>query len=305
MIVENESQLTSAVLEVMARTPDPRLREITTALVRHLHAFVSEVRLSEHEFREAIAHIAALGQETTDSHNEVVLAAGALGVSTLVCLLNNGSGGQTGAVAETSANLLGPFWRLGSPLIENGGSLIRSDTPGPAMLVDAIVKDTAGRPVAGAEVDVWHSSPVGLYENQDLEQAEMNLRGRFVTDACGRFWFWSVKPAGYPVPIEGTVGKLFKAQGRRNYRPAHVHALIYKEGYKTIPAQVYVDGDPDLETDCQFGVTRALVGRYVRHDEPAPRPGIESPWYRLDYTFTIEPGEARWPRPPITDKVAP
>ena len=298
MIIVNEQQVTEAALAVMARTPDPRLREITTALVKHLHAFVREVKLTEHEFREAVAHIAALGQETTDSHNEVVLAAGALGVSTLVCLLNNGNSGQT----ETSANLLGPFWRLGSPHVENGGSLIRSDTPGPAMHVDAVVKDTSGRPVAGAEVDVWHSSPVGLYENQDPEQAEMNLRGRFTTDQDGRFSFWSVKPAGYPIPIDGTVGKLIKAQGRHNFRPAHLHALIYKEGYKTIPAQVYVSDDPDIDNDCQFGVTKALIGRYVRHDEPAPRDGIASPWYRLDYTFTIEPGEARWPRPPITDK---
>lgn len=300
MIIENERQVTDAVLEVMARTPDPRLREIMSSLVKHLHAFVRDVKLSEHEFREAIAHIAKMGQETNDNHNEVVLAAGALGVSTLVCLLNNGSNGQT----ETSANLLGPFWRLGSPRIENGGTLIRSPTPGPAMLVDAVVQDTSGRPVAGAVVDVWHSSPVGLYENQDPEQAEMNLRGRFVTDESGRFWFWSVKPAGYPVPVTGTVGKLFKAQARPNLRPAHLHALIYKEGYKTIPAQVYVSDDPVLETDSQFGVTKALIGTYVRHDEPAPKAGIASPWYRLDYTFTIEPGEARWPRPPITDKVA-
>lgn len=298
MIIADEQQVTEAALAVMNETPDPRLRGITTALVKHLHAFVREVKLTEHEFREAIAHIAALGQETTHSHNEVVLAAGALGVSTLICLLNNGNNGQT----ETSANLLGPFWRLGSPVVENGGSLIRSDTPGPAMFVDARVQDTGGRPVAGAEVDVWHSSPVGLYENQDPEQAEMNLRGKFVTDQEGRFSFWSVKPAGYPIPIEGTVGKLIKAQGRRHFRPAHLHALIYKEGYKTIPAQVYVSDDPDIDNDCQFGVTRALIGRYVLHDEPAPRAGIASPWYRLDYTFTIEPGEARWPRPPITDK---
>ena len=299
MIIADEQQVTEAALDVMAKTPNPRMREITMALVKHLHAFVREVRLSEHEFREAIAHIAALGQETTESHNEVVLAAGALGVSTLVCLINNGNSGQT----ETSANLLGPFWRLGSPVVENGGSLIRSDTPGPAMFVNGVVKDTSGKRVAGAEVDVWHSSPVGLYENQDPDQAEMNLRGKFTTDKEGRFWFWSVKPAGYPVPINGTVGKLFKAQGRRNYRPAHLHALIYKDGFKTIPAQIYVSDDPDIDNDCQFGVTKALIGQYVRYDGPAPKDGIASPWYRLDYTFTIAPGEARWPRPPITDKV--
>jgi catechol 1,2-dioxygenase len=108
-----------------------------------------------------------------------------------------------------------------------------------------------------------------------------------------------VKPAGYPVPIDGVVGQLIKAQGRRNYRPAHLHALIYKPGFKTISAQVYVPDDPDLERDCQFGVTRNLIGDFVRHDEPPPKPGLAAPWYSLDYTFVIEPGEARWPQAPI------
>jgi len=295
VIIANEQQVTEAVLAVMGRTPDPRLREIMTALVQHLHAFIRQVKLTEREFQEAVAIINSFGQQTTVSHNEAVMMAGSLGVSTLVCLLNNGARSQT----ETSANLLGPFWRMHSPRVENGGSLIRSETPGPALYVDAVVQDTEGRPVAGAEVDVWHSSPVGLYENQDPEQAEMNLRGKFTTDIDGRFWFWSVKPAGYPIPIDGTVGRLLKAQGRRHYRPAHLHALIYKEGFKTIPAQVYVDDDPDIANDPQFGVTRHLLARYVRHDGPAPKPGVMSPWYRLDYTFTIEPGEARLPRPPI------
>src|SRR6478609_8434770 len=234
MIIENQASVTDAVLEAFSRTADPRLREILAALVRHLHGFVREVRLTEREFQEATRIIAALGQRTTDSHNEVVLMAGSLGVSPLVCLLNNGDHGQT----ETSQSLLGPFWRLNSPRVANGGSIVRSDTPGAALFVSARVEDQAGRPVAGAEVDVWHSSPIGLYENQDPEQAEMNLRGKFTTDAEGRFWFRSVVPAGYPIPIDGPVGRLLTAQGRQEYRPAHLHALIFKEGYKTLISQV-------------------------------------------------------------------
>ena len=134
-----------------------------TALVRHLHDFVREVRLTEAEFQAAMGLLVALGQQTTDEHNEAVLMAGSLGVSALVCLLNNGNHGTT----ETAANLLGPFWRLNSPPTENGGSIVRSPTPGPALFVHATVSDEAGRPVAGAEVNVWHASPVGLYENQD------------------------------------------------------------------------------------------------------------------------------------------
>jgi hydroxyquinol 1,2-dioxygenase len=158
-------------------------------------------------------------------------------------------------------------------------------------------------PVAGAEVDVWHSSTEGYYENQDPVQADMNLRGKFTSDADGHIAFRSIKPAGYPIPVDGPVGELLRAQGRANMRPAHLHFLIYKPGFKTHISQVYTDGDPHLETDSQFGVTRALIGHYVRHDnEPAPAPDVSGPWYSLDYTFGIEPGVAQWPRPPISGK---
>jgi len=296
MIIENQQQVTEAVLEAVNRTADPRLREITGALVRHLHAFAREVKLTEDEFRAACAYIAALGQKTTPTHNEVVLMAGSLGFSTLICLLNNGNNGQT----ETSANLLGPFWRMNSPRTESGGSLVRSPTPGPAIFVNIWVQDQSGKPIADAEVDVWHSSPEGFYENQDPKQAHMNLRGKFTTDENGHFNFRSIKPAGYPIPIDGPVGDLIRAQGRHHYRPAHLHFLIFKPGFKTLISQVYVNDDPVLDTDVQFGVTRALIGNYVRHENgPAPAPDVEGPWYSLDYTFKMEPGEAKLPRPPI------
>ncbi|MBB3383355.1 MULTISPECIES: dioxygenase [unclassified Rhizobium] len=296
MAIKTESELTPAVLAVMNKTEDPRRREILVAMVKHLHAFVREVRLSEVEFREATAILNEIGQLQTDSHNEFVLMAGSLGVSSLVCLLNNGDGGQT----ETSQSLLGPFWRLNSPRVENGGTIIRSDTPGTPLYVRARVVDRDGRPIAGAEVDVWHASPVGLYENQDPDQAEMNLRGKFTTDADGRFWFSTVKMVGYPIPVDGVVGRLLKAQGRHPYRPAHLHALIFKQGYKTLISQVFDPSDPNIDSDVQFGVTAALTGDFVRHDESHPsEPGIEGPWFSLDYTYVMEPGEAVLPRPPI------
>lgn len=296
MIVANQQELTEQVLRVMAQTEDPRLREIMSALARHLHSFVREVKLTEEEFRAAAAIIARLGQMTNETHNEVILMAGSLGVSSLVCLLNNGNNGAS----ETSQNLLGPFWRLNSPRIENGGSIVHSPTPGPALFVTARLLDPKKQPVAGAEVDVWQSATTGFYENQDESQADMNLRGKFVSDVEGRFWFRSVKPAGYPIPTEGVVGQLLKLQKRHPYRPAHVHVLAFKPGFKTLISQIYADDDPNLETDTQFGVTKALVGRFVRHDEPHPKaPDAAAPWYTLDYTFTMEPGEAKLPRPPI------
>jgi catechol 1,2-dioxygenase len=135
---------------------------------------------------------------------------------------------------------------------------------------------------------------VGLYENQDRSQAEMNLRGRFMTLQDGSFSFESVKPAGYPVPIDGPNGALLGAQKRHNFRPAHLHFIVYKPGYKTIASQVYDPEDPHLETDSQFGVTKALIGNFVKDGDG----------YTLEFTFVIEPGEARRPRPPITAKVA-
>ncbi|MBR0729417.1 catechol 1,2-dioxygenase [Bradyrhizobium japonicum] len=296
MIIEREQDVTAAALAVMERTSDPRLREIMVSLVKHLHAFVRDVRLTEKEFRDATAIVAELGKLTTDTHNEVVLMAGSLGVSPLVCLLNNGDQGNT----ETDQSLLGPFWRLNSPRVENGGSIVRSETPGAPLFVSGRVVDRDGRPVAGAEVDVWHASPVGLYENQDPDQADMNLRGKFTTDQDGRFAFRSVMMVGYPIPTNGVVGRLLEAQSRHPYRPAHLHALIFKPGFKVLISQVYDPADPHIDSDVQFGVTQALIGRFHRHDTPHPTArDVPTPWYSLDHTYRLEAGEAVLPRPPI------
>lgn len=295
MIVQRQEDVTTAVVEAFKNTSDPRTREILIALVKHLHAFAREVHLTEEEFEKAVQYVARLGQRTDEKHNEVVLMSGSLGFSTLICLLNNGNKGQT----ETTANLLGPFWRMNSPRTESGASIVRSPTPGPALFVNAFVKDQNGKPIEGAEVDIWHSSPEGFYEQQDPKQADMNLRGKFVTDAQGHFGFRSVKPAGYPIPIDGPVGDLVRATGRHHYRPAHLHFLIFKDGFKTLISQIYVNDDERLETDVQFGVTRALVGDYVRHEGPAPGADVTGEWYSLDQTFVMEPGKSRLPRPPI------
>lgn len=301
MIIETQRDVTTAVINEMHRTPDARTREILEALVRHLHAFVREARLTEREFQQAVGIVAALGQHTTASHNEVMLVCGALGVSNLVCLLNNGAQGT----APTQANNLGPFWRADAPRCADGASIVRSPVPGPALFVTSHVRDAAGAPLAGAEVDIWQSSPAGLYENQDPAQADMNLRGVFTTNADGGFSFRSVLPAGYPVPVTGPTGALLAAQKRHNWRPAHMHFMIHKPGYKTIASQVYVADDPHLETDSQFGVTRALIGNYVRHEDgPAPAADVTGPWYSLDFDFTLETGTAARPRAPITGKAA-
>lgn len=295
MFIENDKEVTPAVLAAMANTNDPRFKEIITALVRHLHAFAHEVKLTEPEWERGIGYLVALGQRTNDTHNEAILASDAIGLSTLVCLMNNGQDGNT----ETAAALLGPFWRMKSPVTASGGSIVRSATPGPALFADIQVKDANGKPIAGVEVDVWQASPVGKYENQDDTQADMNLRGKFTTDAEGRFSFRSVKPAGYPVPIDGPVGELLRAQNRHPFRPAHVHFLLYKAGFKTLVTQVFVDDDPKLESDVVFGVTKKLVGDFKKHTGKAPAADVRGEWCSLHYTFFMEPGEAVLPTPPI------
>ena len=295
MIIQSQKDVTPVVLDAYKNIDDPRLREIVAGLVTHLHAFARDVHLTEAEFQLGCQIVAKMGQLSNATHNEVVLMSGSLGFSALVCLLNNGNNGQT----ETTANLLGPFWRMNSPKTENGGSIVRSPTPGPELFIDAYVKDQNGKPIAGALVDVWHSSPEGFYEQQDPNQADMNLRGQFTTDANGYFGFRSVKPAGYPIPVEGPVGDLLRAAKRHNFRPAHLHFLIFKDGFKTLISQIYDPTDDKLETDVQFGVTRALIGDYIRHDGPGPAPDVKGEWYSLNQPFVMEVGEARLPKPPI------
>ena len=301
MIIENQRDVTTAVLSELQRAKDPRFREIMSAFVRHLHDFVREVRLTEEEFHAALAYVVALGKHTNETHNEAVLISGSLGLSALICLVNNGDRGTT----ETDQNMLGPFWRMHSPRTENGGSIVRSPTPGPALFVETSFHDAEGKPIVGAEVDIWQSSPEGFYENQDPVQADMNLRGTFLTDAEGRISFRSVKPAGYPIPIDGPTGDLLRAQGRHNMRPAHLHVLARKDGFKTLISQLYVPDDKFLETDVQFGVTRHLIGNYVRHESgQPPAPDVKRPWYTLDHTFVMEAGESKLPRAPIQGKAA-
>ncbi len=273
-------------LDAMERTPDPRLREVISSLTRHLHAFVLEVKLTEDEFEHALEFIVAIGQASGEKKNEVVLAADILGVSTLVALQNNQD-----PQGESPAALLGPFWRANAPDCATGDSIARSGTPGIPLSVSGWVRDAQGKPVADAMVDVWQASPVGLYENQDPAQEDMNLRGRFRTDAEGRYHFRSVRPAGYPVPTDGPCGELLRAQQRHPNRPAHLHFMVSKPGHKVLVSQVYADDDENLESDPTFGVTRRLIGRYAMQPD-----GLSA---TLDYDFQLEPGEMKFPRPPI------
>ena len=296
MIIDDEQDVTPAVLKAMAGAPSARVREITESFVKHMHAFVRETKLTEKEWEYGVDFLNRIGKQTTDSHNEGVLFSDTIGVSTLVCLLNNGKNGST----ETAAALLGPFWRMHSPETPDGGSLIRSDTPGPSLFAKCQVVDAQGKPMANVEVDIWHASTTGMYENQDPNQADHNLRGKFHTDAEGRFSFRTVLPAGYPIPTDGPAGEMVLFQKREPWRPAHIHFLLHKPGFKTLVTQVFVQGAKYLDCDVVFGVTKALVGDYRKHETGTPPAAdVTGPWYTLDYTFHMEAGESGLPKPPI------
>ena len=259
MIINTQEDVTTAVLAEIARAPDPRFREIMSAFVRHLHGFAREVKLTEEEFQTAVGYIVALGQKTTDSHNEAVLMSGSLGFSTLICLLNNGNHGAT----ETTANLLGPFWRPNSPRTETAArwcarrrrACRSSSTPGSRTARQA-GRGRRCRHLAFLDRGLLREPGSGAGRHEPARHVHHRRRRPHP--------FRSIKPAGYPIPVDGPTGDLLRAQGRANMRPAHLHFLIYKPGFKTHISQVYTDDDPHLETDSQFGVTRPLIGHYVR-----------------------------------------
>jgi len=275
------------VLRAMHDTPNARVRELVQSLVRHLHAFVLETKLTEREFEVALDFVNRIGQASHDKHNEAVLVADLLGVSSLVALQANADSHGT-----SDAALLGPFWRTNAPRLKAGDSIACPTTPGPVLEVRGKVRDVKGRPVAGATVDVWQASPTGLYENQDTEQPEMNLRGRFETDADGRFYFRTVRPKGYPVPTSGPGGDLLRAQKRHPYRPAHLHFMVSKPGFKVLITQVFPHDDEYLDSDPTFGVTQRLVGRFEgSRDDPSV--------VLLKHELTLLEGEMVFPQPPI------
>jgi protocatechuate 3,4-dioxygenase beta subunit len=294
-IADNPDSITEIVLAAMNRTDDARLKQIVDAVVRHSHAFLREVKLTDQEFEQGLEFVKAIGQATVDDHNEVVLCADVLGISTLVTLLNT-----AGRTDRTAGALLGPFYRGNSPEYADGASIVAEGAPGSPLFVTGRVVNGAGEPVAGAMVDVWQASPVGLYENQDPEQPDMNLRGRFHTDAEGYFRFRSVRPAGYPVPTHGPVGRLLEKQHRHPYRPAHVHFVVIAEGYETVISQVFADDSEHLGSDVVFGVNRELVGTFVAHDDgKAPAPDVKGRYYTLEYEFVMAKGTPTYPVPPI------
>ena len=275
----DQHTVTETALERISKCPDPRLKEVMTALITHLHEFAREVKLTPDEWMKGIEFLTDVGHITDDKRQEFILLSDTLGLSALVDLLANS--GKSKAATESS--LLGPFFRDGAPEMAAGASIARG-IEGEPLMVHGRVTSTDGKPVSGAQIDVWQASSSGQYDLQfdNFKGAEMNLRARFHTDADGRFKFMSVKPLSYPVPSDGPVGKMLNALGRHPFRPAHIHFIISAAGFRPLVTALYIDGDKYIESDVVFGSREQLVVKY----QPSSSANIDS----IEYKFVIEPG---------------
>ncbi len=251
MTAMTPGQLTGDVLAAYSGTPEPRLRELLTALIGHLHAFVAATRLTPAEWQAAVAFLTATGQKCDAERQEFVLLSDVLGLSSLVNLVNAAPG-------ATESTVLGPFYVPGAPRRATGEQIGRPED-GSLTLVRGRVTDLAGRPLAGATLDVWQCSSNGLYDVQDPGQPPFNLRGVFVTGPDGGYEFRTVRPASYPIPVDGPVGDLLRAAGRGHWRAAHIHAIISAPGHRGVTTHIFDADNPYLDRDAVFGVRDSLV----------------------------------------------
>lgn len=277
----DENTVTDAVLEEMSSTDSPRLKEVMGALVRHLHGFAREVDLKPEEWLAAIAFLTAVGQKCTPHRQEFILLSDTLGVSTMVNALHDKRMAET----ATKSSILGPYYRANSPTLKLGES-IASTTQGKPIAIYGRVTNKAGAGISGASIEIWQTDEQGDYDLQKTAAEEMDLRGRFHTDADGRYSLRSVRPKAYMIPMDGPVGKLLRAQGRHGYRPAHIHFLVGAPGYAELVTAAYLAGDEYLDSDTVFGVMPSLVAETNARDAASPFPDLPS--LRFDFTLVAE-----------------
>lgn len=284
--VTRPEQITAQVLASFDAGPDPRVREIMRALARHLHAFVSEVGLTEDEWSVAIRELTATGHITDERRQEFILWSDALGLSMLVDAISHRA-----SAGATESTVLGPFYVHGSPLREHGADIAEQEAGTPAW-VHGRVLSLDGGPIAGAELDVWQNGDNRLYAVQDPAAPETHLRGRFLTDAGGRFAFRAVRPVPYPIPDDGPVGRMLAATGRHPWRPAHIHIVVRAPGHVPVTTHIF-DADSDyLDRDTVFAVKPSLLRRFQtrRAGDPGTPDGIEGDWVELELDLVLAPG---------------
>jgi hydroxyquinol 1,2-dioxygenase len=280
-----DEKLTEAVIASFDESGSSRFKEVMQSLIKHLHAFVSEVELTEEEWFLAIDFLTRVGHMSDDKRQEFILLSDTLGISMLVVGVNNKK--PPGA---TQATVFGPFFVENSPFFENGDDLANG-APGEPCLVEGRVRSLDGEPIAGAHLAVWQADEDGFYDVQYEALSETRGRGQLYADEEGRFWFWSVKPEPYPIPDNGPVGEMLEAANRSPMRPAHVHFMVSAPGYETVTTHVFEAGDEYLDSDAVFGVKESLIAGFARH-EPGTAPDgtqMDVPYYTVRYDFVLAP----------------
>jgi hydroxyquinol 1,2-dioxygenase len=267
---------------------DARTHQISAALVRHLHAFIREVEPTFAEWEAGIDFLTRTGRFCDDKRQEFILLSDTLGASMLVDAINHRS-----AEASTETTVLGPFFVQDAPECDSGAD-ISGAIQGEPLLISGSVCGGDGRPLAGAIV-IWHSDSDGYYDVQQLDAiGDLAMRGRFRTDADGRFHCWSIKPAAYPVPHDGPVGQMLQAQGRHPWRPAHVHFMISAPHHEKLVTHIFASGDQYLDSDVVFGVKDSLIGKFVVKPPGRADDGrtLDRPYCHLHHDFRLRPDPA-------------
>lgn len=280
-----EEQITQNVLNSMAQAPNPRLKKVMNSLVSHLHDFIREVELTQEEWALGVQFLTRTGEMCDEKRQEFILLSDITGVTMLVDAINHRL--TDGA---TESTIFGPFYREGAQELPMGAT-ISKDGRGEPVVVTGQVLSTDGTPIPGALLDVWETDENGLYEQQDPEQPDMNLRGKFRTDSEGRYSFVGIKPVSYAIPDDGPVGQLLHALGRHPFRPAHIHLLISADGFVPVTTHLFVKGDPYLDSDAVFGTKNSLVVDFIQHDaeEEAAHYNVTVPFYKVEYDFILNP----------------
>jgi hydroxyquinol 1,2-dioxygenase len=291
----NQSKLTQDVLAAFAGTPEPRLRELMTALVKHVHAFAREVDLKPDEWMAGLNFLNATGQISTERRPEFILLSDTLGLSMMVVSLAQAraSGNVKGATEATEATVEGPFFWPGAPDLPLGAD-IGEGVPGEPAFYMGRVTDVNGQPLAGALLDVWSGDGDGKYDVQLSDTPTMRARGRFRTDAEGRYWFWSILPAYYPIPDDGPVGQMMRATGRSIYRPGHIHMQVSAPGHVMLTTHIFVAGSPYINEDAVFGKRDSLVVDFDKHPPGKAVDGREmkKPYHSASFDFRLAPTPA-------------
>jgi hydroxyquinol 1,2-dioxygenase len=283
-----EETAADAVIESFAPGTDPRLREVLTSLVRHVHAFAREVELTIQEWETAIGFLTRVGHKCDDERQEFILLSDVLGMSMLVETISNRKFG-----VATESTVLGPFHVVESPTRELGDTIDLVRTGMPCVVTGRVVS-VDGTPLPGAELDVWQANDQGFYDVQQPDvQPRTNGRGLFTADDAGEFWFRTIVPSHYPIPTDGPVGELLKATGRHAFRPAHIHFIVTAPGHRPLTTHIFVAGSEYIESDTVFAVKKSLVVNFTEVTDPEAaakwRVG-KVPFRHADVEIVMQPG---------------